>query len=130
MGRSVNYRSDAAHVWYMHNTDTQDDWEDLLLAIRATLKLRYGSLFTCDRWAGREEHIILENDLAEITICEYGGLVSLSLSPKTDYADHPELANHWCDQVVPGMTKALSSFDLLVKLGTFSNGESCYKRVD
>lgn len=131
MGRSVNYRSDAVNVWYLtlakvSRLDDEWYWGDFIERLQSDIQARYKSFYTCSRWGGREEHVILESIFAEITVCEYCGMVSISISPRDEY---PELAEHWCNQVVPGMTKALSSFGLLVKLGTFNNGESCYERV-
>jgi hypothetical protein len=94
----------------------------------------YPSLDKCDRWEHREDHIILESSLVEISIAEYCGLTSLSIRPHRDiensYYDSDKgklnLAVRWINQVWP---KIDSRFAQARKIGTFGNGEAVYQRV-
>jgi len=106
----------------------QDDWNDWVEDLTGNLEERFGSLVRCDRWLGEEDHAILENGMAYIGISEYCGLVCLWGVPKGGWGD----AN-WCEQIIPSIEKMLRKCypsELLVPMGTFSNGEQCFSMAE
>lgn len=137
MGRSVSSLSNATEHTYIH-LDLQEDWEwdDFKDELSTLLLERMPSLDTCDKWDGREDHIMWENRLAEIAISEYCGLVCLSARPKggDGYRGEPSeaMGAHWLAQVWPGLEKKLKEYypeNVLVRIGGMSNGESVYKQA-
>ena len=83
-----------------------------------------------DRWVGRENLVILEGELSVITVSEYAGIVSVCLAPLD-----PEEETHVtaCLNAAPYFLAILQqtfSDICFSKLGTFSNGESVYKKFD
>jgi len=138
MGRSVNYVSGAAAVAFLTmDYDGEDEYgfddalADNIESLRIVLTKRFPSFKYTSKWDGREEHRILENDLARVVVCTYGNLMSVSLAVDTGAADYgyQALAERWCRSVVKKFTAALdSNFTTLTKIGTFSNGEGVYER--
>jgi hypothetical protein len=139
MGRSVNYLSRATKVSYLHvettwiDEETKEEiednfwYDDLKDNIESSLKTLYPSLTNCERWDGNEVFIFLENNLVEIAISEYCGLVSISIRPNSHWSTKEQLAEHWINKVWHKAEEKFKDFsDVLVKQGTFSNGESVY----
>ena len=150
MGRSVSYLSDSKviyfHADWLNGVDEQGEynedeaqmnWEDFFGNLKHELKSKFKSLYACEKWEDRENHIFLENDLCEIAISEYYGLYSLSIRAKDDEFYHDSerykqgLAENFVNKILPNVKKVLQNcgVDLLVKQGTFSNGESVYQKV-
>jgi hypothetical protein len=126
MGRSVSVPASAVAVAYQE-FDGQDemDWDLFIDDIKDSALWAFPKMSYCDHWAGREDHAILENQLAYLGVSEYCGLVAVWLVPKLDgYSD--SLAVHWCNQQAPRLQKL---FGTLNKIGTFSNGEAVFERV-
>lgn len=128
MGRSVSYLSNYTQITYIAgDTDSYEDmdgmwFDDLLGNITSGLMAKFPSLYKAKRWEDNETKIILENELAEIAIAEYCGLVSLSARPKIE-----GLGDQWLSQVWPNVEKELAGFSqLLNRMGTFSNGEAIF----
>lgn len=140
MGRSVCVPSEATATVYLHHpseeSNTKDsaceDWGDFLEDLQGVLQSRYPSLRVRDHWADREEHIILANTHANIIVCEYCGIVSVSVVPyHGPYSEPTALALSWCQQIghrsfYQTLLKAYPD-RCLHRLGSFSNGESVYK---
>lgn len=81
-------------------------WKETMDYLLDKIEERWPSLYRADRWASREEQVMLENRHAELLVYEYCGLTSLALVPKTDrYQEYPELAEHWCSQIAAGLQK-------------------------
>ena len=80
------------------------------------------------RWVSREDKVILEGELTEISVSEYLGVVSVCLAPlDPDEPSH----RHACEHAAPyfnALLKAAYPDTFLRKVGTFSNGESVYER--
>jgi hypothetical protein len=150
MGRSVNYLSDSEVIFFhadwlngydengeYNEFDNQENWEVFFGDLKYNLKSKYKSLYDCDKWENRENHIFLENNLCEIAISEYCGLYSLSIRAKDDefnsnYEKYKQgLSQNFVNQILPNVKKILKNcgVDLLVKQGTFSNGESVYSKL-
>lgn len=142
MGRSVSYPHNATVVTYKH-IEVSDDYDaeqgqeafdSMLEDLQEYAPTLWPSLRTCDKWLDREDHAVLENDLAYIGISEYCGIVALWIVPKTDeyensgYAESAskaQLCDHWVDQI---KNKFVETFGTLHKVATFSNGEAVYRR--
>lgn len=125
MARSVSVPRDAVKVAYAcFNGEYPEDWDEAVSCVRRALLNKYPSLRRCSEWIGREDRAILANDLAFISVSEYCGLVALAAVPKNESAK----AAAWCERV--NLDLAASCFgDLLIKYGTFSNGEALFHRV-
>jgi len=128
MGRSVSRHKNAVEVVYMgfQEEDDEDWFSDLLYDLRSILKERYKSFENCDRWAGREDHVILQNGRGEVSVSEYCGLVAVCLAPRDE--DAP-LDWSWCDQVRAGFRKVLEEGypnSTLLPMGYGSNGEQFF----
>lgn len=128
MSRSVDYLTSAEQVIYLSGHDLTDefDWYTFKGDLVSNLQADFKSLTECDRWDSNEVHIFLENELAEIGLAEYNGLVSLSIRAK-DFepwydGDKSGLAQRWLEQIAPKFAK----YGDLVKQGTFSNGEAIF----
>lgn len=133
MSRSVDYLRNASLVAYLSAHELQDelDWEMFVEDIKEQIKSFAPSFTECDSWDGNETHIILENELAEIGIAEYCGLVSVSIRPKEsegyyDEYDKTGLAENFIERIKPKFEKLGN----LTKVGTFSNGEAIFETND
>lgn len=132
MGRSVSTHIYAEATFYTHfdfdDCETSEEaWSYFMNDVRDILKEKYKSFDECDRWMHREEHIILESQVAEVSISEYCGLVAICLAPRD-----PDNALHlgWCGQVSKGFHDVLGKhFNGLRKIGSFSNGAGLFERV-
>jgi len=74
-------------------------WKESIDEIMDCIKARWPSFNKCNRWADREELVLLENGHAEVVVYEYCGSTSISLVPSND--ERPEIAEHWCNQIAP-----------------------------
>lgn len=61
---------------------TRINWECDMESLSSALRAAFPSLREADRWMGREDHVVLENSLAAITVSEYCGLVAVCLVPE------------------------------------------------
>jgi hypothetical protein len=127
MGRSVMTVSDAIQIVYLELDEEYDDWDWFIEDVRTVISQKYKSFQVVDSWDGREEHRILENDLAKVVVCEYCGMVSINLVPCEFSLFLLPLAEHWCSQIADGFAKLFP--ERLCKLGTMSNGVSVYERA-
>jgi len=131
MGRSVSSPSGAVELAFEHLDSSEDsgefDWqmyqEDVAYKGRRVAK----SFRDCDKWVGREDKAILENEFCYLGLSEYCGLVCIWLLPKEceEYLYYGSLRDHWLSQISPKFQKA---FGTLNKVGTFSNGEAVFSR--
>jgi hypothetical protein len=140
MGRSVSTPANAYLVAYcdwFNPTDEEGnpenrepenyDWDDYVEGVVEYAKELWPSLSSCgDRvWLGREDRALLENNLVYLGVSEYCGLAAVWVVPKD--GDYEHLATRWCNQISAKFDKAFAS---LRKLGTMSNGEGVYQRVE
>ena len=127
IGDNVLY-FDASDNWY------QEDfaWEDLIEMLRESLIAAFPSLSIYGEFADypyRENRGILENRYVKIYISEYCGCGAISVV--TADAEYPNRANHWIGQIWNRLTNIVGRrVQLLHKLGTFSNGESVFKKLE
>ena len=133
MARSVNYLSNAYHVFYIDGSDISDefDWDDFKVDLNANLKAILPSLDETDNWDGRETRIILENGFCEVGLAEYCGLISLSFRwhQNAEYQSEP-LFENWFNQMLPNIDEMIKShYSSLNKIGSFSSGECIYEQA-
>lgn len=149
MGRSVSYPSDSVVVCYrdvssfgavyaedengdfdyddivdIDEFEARDDFEFFVEDIRESVKSEWPSFYEEDGWIDREDRILLANGHAYVGVSEYCGLASIWLVPRE--SEHEELSAAWCASIENKFKKL---FGELVKVGSFSNGESVYKKV-
>ena len=133
MGQSVSVPHDATRTIYFHS-DAIDQWEwdDTIDNLRSIIREAYPSFEDADRWHDREERIVLNNWHAVIVVAEYCGCVSVSIVPdeSDDWDGFDGLRAAWCEQVGDRWADLLNrAFGGMVKIGTFSNGESVYQKL-
>ena len=83
----------------------------------------------CNYWPEEESHAIVENELCMVVISEYCGLISLGVVAldASLYDDLNALATHWTEtNAAPFLRERYSE---LRKIGTASNGESFYEKI-
>jgi hypothetical protein len=130
MARSVSTPHNAVVVAYRHYDDLDEfEWDNIVYDFRYQSQERWPSLIEIDKWLGREDHAFIENEHAIFGISEYCGLVAYWVVPHEDeyFPQHNSLHEHWCLQIADNFNKL---FGDLVKLGTFSNGEAIYRKME
>lgn len=134
MGRSVDYLTGAVERSYL-SMDSMDEWEwyDFMEDLTNTLESMFPSMDRVERWDGSETRIFLANTMAEVGISEYCGMVSLSIraNQRTDHLTEAFM-EAWCSKVWPSVDKMLAKHypgSVCVPMGTFSNGETVYRRA-
>lgn len=129
MGRSVSYPTDATTVLFVQEEDPDDVFffEDALEDFKSLMTEYFKSLGETDVWVGREDHAVLENNLAYFGISEYCGMLSLWVLPKENFIN---LSVNWTNQIADKFKKAVkNSFgEVYVKVGRFSDGTSLYEK--
>ena len=129
MGRSVDYLNNAHKVFYA-TFEGEDEWEwsDFSDNITYGLKAKFASLAHCKKWDGRETRIFLENNLCEVGISEYCGLVSISIRAKEGLES---LGENWIDKIYANFEKVIreNCGDVYKKVGSFSNGEGVFEKA-
>lgn len=137
MGRSVSYPSSAVQVCYAHLESPEDEadfgnalFRDCQEQLVRVLRAKYPSLYSCDKWLGREDHAILSNSFAFVGVSEYCGLVAVWLVERDDNDGNPSnLAKAWCAKV--DLSEAAKSFGIrLQSIGTASNGEHFFSAIE
>ena len=132
MGRSVSYATGSQVVTFKSFDFDADDHDMLVDDFRSHLRSLFPSVHDADDWIDREDHVLAENKLARFGISEYCGLVSYWIVPKetTDAYGNNEttaLAKRWIDSI---SDKFVAAFGELSKVGSMSNGEGVYRRID
>jgi len=134
MSRSVSTHSDAVSIVYLNPEQGEDDWPCFIDDLKQILVARFPSLSPADRWAGNEDHVILDNCHAEVSVSEYCGLVAVCLAPRLGRYDYPsvgQLAEHWTNQVSAKFSETLEkayASSALKSMGHASNGEQFFTR--
>jgi hypothetical protein len=115
-----------------------DDFDQLIDDFRSHLKTLFPSVEDADDWIGREDHVLAENKLARFGMSEYCGLVAYWIVPKEGTGPRGEiyyssdrdisaLSEHW---VRKASDRFVAAFGELTKVGSMSNGEGVYRRID
>lgn len=133
MGRSVNYLNNANYVTYINHIGSENEdlnympWEDFTDEIIECFAQFPSLRYMRETWE-HETRIILANDHAQIGLSDYCGCVSISIRVSEDAKIG--LAEQWINIIWPKVLKIFTDTfgnNHLVKIGTFSNGESIYK---
>lgn len=132
MGRSVSTHRDAVATVFLHIEDMQDrdDWDMFVEDLQDNvLAPKYPSMRKCDRWSGREDHVIMENSQVEVSVSEYCGCIAICLAPT--YPDDPMSAGQAANMAAAFERRLNKMFKscAMTKMGTFSNGESVYQKL-
>lgn len=127
MSRSVSYATGSKVVIYDYipegSLEDECFFEYYTENIREYIKEKYPSFEDCEKWIGREDKAILENKFVYIGISEYCGLISLWIKPKEEYINLEE-------KFIRSITPYFMGLASLRKMGTFSNGEAVYKKIE
>lgn len=86
MSRSVSTHQHAVATAYLHPfqpefDDREFEWKSFVEDLVDVLHTKYPSLRPCARWQGRENKVVLENQVFEVSVSEYYGLVAICLAP-------------------------------------------------
>lgn len=132
MGRSISYLSGAQQVAYFEcprfivDGETEEgyfDFAEMIEHVQCMLSEFFPSLDPCDRWEGNEDHVILENKIAQVAISEYCGGCSLSVAA----IDGNPLGERFA-RSINFMDAVEKMFDVYQKVGSFSNGGGVFER--
>jgi hypothetical protein len=140
MGRSVNYLSNALRVNYFSLREEEwenIDYEFLVEDIVETFKSSFPEFDEPKgKWDNRETKIILQGYGLEVGLSGYIGLWSLSVRVWEDsfYFDDDEERNKavedakkWVEKNWDEVSKHWNQYR---KVGTFSNGEAVFEKVE
>lgn len=108
------------------------DWEQQIEDFQSHLKSLFPSVEPADSWIDNEDHVLAENKLACFGMSEYCGLVSYWIVPRGrhswgDDMQTTPLAERWIASIAD---KFVAAFGELSKVGSMSNGEGVYRRID
>lgn len=104
------------------------DFDEIVDDYRGRIAEVFPSFRDCDTWIGREDHAIAENTFCYFGISRYCGLVALWLvKPDNLLPEIEALADRWLAQVE---TKFQNTFGEYRKLGSMSNGEGVYQKIE
>ena len=145
MGRSVSVGQYAYKVAYIDISDFgniedengqeeicefiwQEDFNWFLENLTELLQDKYSSFYEVEEWPHDEARMILKNGFANIQVCTYSGLASVSICLNGDnYDEIDQLAINWIKSISKGFNELIEkNFSALHKQGTFSNGCSVY----
>ena len=127
MGRGVSLPCGAFPAYQsVEHVEDSEDWQDFLEDVKYQAKRIFPSMDDHDEWIGREDHALLKNNFAFVGVSEYMGLASIWLVVRSD-AELEGLAKAWVNKAYKKFERIFSEYE---KIGTFSNGESVYKKVN
>ena len=129
MARSVSTPSGTAYVEYAAAELDEFDWRWAMQDFQDKLLRAFPSTSKCDRWPGREDHAVVENNYAMFGVSEYCGLVAMWVLPVDyEYSTSNGFRDHWLDQIEKKFAAiAQSSFGTSLQCaGRFSNGEAIF----
>jgi hypothetical protein len=130
MGRSVSYpRGAIVGFEVVTHLGDGDDFAWFADDLKQRAAGLFPSLYDCNQWRGREDHILMRNAYADFGDSEYCGLASIWIAERCDraYYDHRREARaaHWLAQI---RETFLAAFGELLPGGHMSNGEGVYRR--
>lgn len=142
MGRSVETHRDA-EVIYINASEIEDreDFDWFLENLEESIIRCFPSLEKEDYFLPypyRESRVILGNRLCGIAVSEYCGLVAVQIIPlsyvgsRYGCEENPvQLQERWAGQAHEKLLKELKGgYEVLNKIGTFSNGNSFFERME
>lgn len=119
---------------YDHSGEAaRDEFEWLVDWVREAFSEKLPSMVKCDRWVnGRgamdELRCIMANELCDVFISEYCGMVAISVVPTgvDDYGDNTTgIAQHWTATHASDVLDQFNEYNLVAVM---SNGEQVYER--
>ena len=135
MGRSVSYPSNALIVTF--NTITYDseaeeydidaEWDDLIDNFVSLCEIYWPSLNLDIKWLDREDQALLSNRLVRIGLSEYCGMVAYWVVPNEQNPECFALAKRWAKQIEELFVRDFGGYR---KVGSMSNGEGVYQKID
>ncbi len=132
MGRSVSTPCNAQTIAYQYLESDDEDGDDFrwwLEEVQQSIAEIWSSFSPCDQWLGREDHAIMENNLAYAGVSEYCGMIAVWLVLKEE-SRHGQHILPLTDQFISRITpKFMAQFNHYRKLGTFSNGEAVFEEI-
>lgn len=102
-----------------------DAYDMLIEDIQETCKGRWPSLRDADGWIGRENRILLENNLVRVGASMYGNVVCVWIVPHDDDV-LAGLAQRWADRAVGDFCKFFAEMNPIARA---SNGEVMFQRI-
>ena len=135
MGRSVETVGENVIYFDCHEYD-EFEFDDLIDNLICDLTAKYKSF--AQVWMNfvpypyRENRILVENSLVQVSISEYCGCgaVSVFVSKGLRYFVPEALAEHWLEQVFPDIAKIVGGYVKVIRrVGRFSNGINVYEAV-
>ena len=137
MGRSVmTYGNNNIYIGLDDDNMECHDWDYLYENLLDVIQEKYPSLDSIideNKFYGREGRIIARNNHSEIIVCSYFNLVSVNICVQDDAYEYnlEGLAQRWCDSVENNIAKLLqkAGYNVLNRVGTFSNGCSVYEKA-
>ena len=134
MGRSImTYGETAVH--FAHDIEDDVEFSDMMEYIADQISCKYKSFDNViqeEKWVGDEGRIILENQIIQVAITEYCGLAAVSfiVDPEAEEYNYTALAQRLIPYIETYTAKLLkkSGYDVLSRIGTFSNGVGVYER--
>lgn len=152
MGRSVDYLNNAERVNYFewpklfcYNEETDQDeeteeFEDsdwIIEDIQNYFIDSFSGFDRANKWDGRETHIILEGYGLQIGLSEYCGLATLSVRVNENELEYCEddkeyqaERNKAIQWIGTNWDEASKYWNLYRKIGSFSNGEGVFEKVN
>lgn len=113
--------------------DSDADWDDLIYSLTERAEEVLG-MEEWDEYIGDEVRVIAQNEHSILTVSEYEGMVAICLAPKYDRRDYwaepegPEAdaGREWRERNAEEFLRMFGEYE---KIGTFSNGESVYRKA-
>lgn len=128
MARSVSTHQHAIETVYLDGAEYTEDFEFFIEDLQRLIRGHYLSFSPCDHWQGQENHIILRNKRAEVSVSEYCGIVAVCLAPLDP---NHSFDRKWCHQTASNFRKILhNGYPALVSKGQASNGEQFFSFVN
>lgn len=140
MGRSVSVPSGAICTVYLHDPadlsqalddDYPDNWQVFIEDLQTQVHERFPSFEPTESWLGREERVVAENAHAMVVVCEYMGVVTVSLVPLAS-GEMCGLAKTWLEKIEDTFRDFIESRcpnAAMRRVGGMSNGESVYRKT-
>jgi hypothetical protein len=139
MGRSISFPPDAQVCFTVLADEDGDDFEwELECFVDQVIDAAcaaFPSLYRCDSWRGREDHVLLRNAFADLGVSTLGDMVAIWIVERADSAYHDADYRHcrsgraqqWLRVIAPRFNEMFGDYE---RLGTMSNGESVYRKID
>ena len=139
MGRSISFPPGGQVCFTVLAGEDGDDfeWEFECFVdhVIDAASVAFPSLYRFDCWRGREDHVLLRNAFADLGVSALGHMVSIWIVERADNsyfdADYRHCrsgrAQQWLRAIAPRFRQMFGDYE---RLGTMSNGESVYRKID